>query len=154
MPSLSDLQIEADMMTDLDALTLTLWGEARGEPLSGIIAVAMVVMNRLKQRYKGDNTAAKVCLHTSPTGTFQFSCWRDEADAMGRMLERIVGNPHNLPPDLAKCREVAQEALAGQLADNTRGANHYYEKSIPTPYWAKDLTPLVEIGKHRFFNVA
>ena len=62
MPNILSPQTQA-----IDILARTLWGEARGETLSGKEAVACVILNRLKKtNAKGlfwwGNTLEEICL--------------------------------------------------------------------------------------------
>lgn len=138
------------MMTDLDALTLTIWGEARGEPIEGKIGVAMVMRNRVLAHYRGALTFVAVC-----TAHAQFSAWTDEAAQMQAENELLTGDPtlaaHS---SLRLCLEIARATIAGLLCDNTRGANHYYAKTIPPPNWITGAVPIVTLGNQVFYNVA
>lgn len=139
-------------MTDLEALILTLAGEARGEPLEGLIGVAQVIRNRVLSKYRGDTTFLAVCLHPQ-----QFSCWLDQKEYLDGLLKRIrIGAP--LSADLQRCKEVARATLAGLLADNTHGANHYLTDQLwdspSCPVWAKEIIPTRTLGNHVFLDVA
>lgn len=139
-------------MTDHDALTLTIWGEARGEPIEGKIGVAMVMRNRVQDRYRGAQTYVDVC-----TAHAQFSAWTEEINAMQAEAAMLTGDPtliHHPDPVLRLCAEIATATMAGTLADNTAHANHYYAASIPAPAWAQGAPLLASLGAHRFFNVA
>jgi N-acetylmuramoyl-L-alanine amidase len=63
-------------MSDIDILARTIYGEARGEKIGGMEAVASVVINRVKRaekkngRYWWGNSVRDVCLKK-----WQFSCW-------------------------------------------------------------------------------
>ena len=132
-------------MTDVEALALTIWGEARGEPIEGLIGVAMVMRNRLATHYRGAKTYVDVC-----TAHAQFSAWTEEAT---QMQSEMAEFPHP-DPVLRLCIQVAQATMAGTLADNTHAANHYYADTTPTPSWAKGGTILAHLGHHLFLNVA
>lgn len=137
-------------MTDLDALTLTLYGEARGEPIEGLIGVAMVIRNRVQARWRGDTTYDAV-VHAPA----QFSCWTEEKDQLARAAQ-LLGSA-TLPPDLARCQEVAVATLAGTLADNTHSANHYLTAflyhSQACPSWALGIKPLATLGRQVFLSL-
>ncbi len=139
-------------MTDLDALTLTLYGEARGEPLEGLIGVAMVIRRRVLDKYRGDLTYAAVCRHPQ-----QFSCWMDQQDVLST-AERLLQQGRDLPVALQRCRDVARATIAGTLADNTFTANHYLTHELwdspSCPAWAKGISPLRTLGNHVFLSVA
>jgi N-acetylmuramoyl-L-alanine amidase len=136
-------------MTDLQALILTLLGEARGEPIEGKIAVAMVIRNRVLSKYGGAQTYADVCLAKA-----QFSAWTEEAAQMHQADIELSGG--HADPTLAICEEIARATITGTLADNTGGANHYLTtallKSTP-PNWAKGVTGR-EIGAQTFMRLA
>ena len=72
---------------DVDALARTVFGEARGECLSGQEAVASVILNRVafsgrRGGYWWGNTVYEVC-HKP----WQFSCW-NQNDPNRRLLEQ------------------------------------------------------------------
>ncbi len=148
------------MSYDLDILARTIYGEARGEPIDGKIAVANVVLNRtriaqelFKERGKvfshlfGNGTVAGACLRP-----YQFSCW-NEKDPNSEKVKKIKAS------DLyfAECITVAKMALAGLCIDNTQGSTHYHVTSIGfPPSWKgngePDKEPVVIIGSHSFYN--
>lgn len=140
-------------MTDRDALSLTIWGEARGEPIEGKVGVAMVMRNRVLAHYRGALTFEAVC-----TAHAQFSAWIDEATEMQAEAELLTGDPtlaHHPDPVLRLCCEIAAATIAGTLADNTRNANHYLTAALyqrATPVWAKG-TPVLTLGSQVFLNV-
>ena len=137
-------------MTDLEALTLTIWGEARGEPIEGQIGVAMVMRNRLLEHYCGAQSYVEVC-----TAHDQFSAWAQEREQMQTASQALVWTASQVwQPALRLAHQIAQATLDGKLADNTGGANHYYASSIPAPQWALDQPVLAVLGAHRFYKVA
>lgn len=139
-------------MTDRDALCLTIWGEARGEPIESKIGVAMVMRNRLLQHYRGANTFVEVC-----TAHAQFSAWTEEAAQMQAEQELLTGDPtlaRHPDPMLRLCLEIARATMAGLLADNTRGSNHYYAATIAAPNWTSGAFANARLGNHLFYAVA
>jgi len=134
-------------MTDESAFCLTIWGEARGEPIEGKIGVACVIRNRVVAHYRGAVTYAQVCQAHE-----QFSAWSDEAVAMAAEQKALAGGA----PDatLLLCREIAKAIMANLIPDITRGANHYYATTIAPPSWAVGQPLLVALGRQRFYNVA
>lgn len=137
-------EILGDRTAAADTLARTLWGEARGEKLAGLRAVAAVVLNRASHRrvHWWGRSIVGVC-----RAPMQFSCWN--------------GNDPNLPKLLAVttsdsrfkiCQDVADEALDGLLgADCKIGATHYHTKSI-RPKWAAGKVPCADVGNHLFYN--
>lgn len=104
-------------------------GEARGEPYEGQVAVAAVIMNRVKSS-KFPNTIAGVIYQKS-----QFSCVTD-----GQFNEPIEEN--------STVYKAAQEAMNG--ADPTNGALYFYNPSKTKSKWLFSLKTVKTIGKHKF----
>ncbi|MCQ4158752.1 cell wall hydrolase [Roseomonas sp. GC11] len=131
-------------MNDLQALARTLYGEARGEGLLGIRAVASVILNRAAHpnpRRFGASISA-VCLKP-----FQFSCWNQSDPNRPKLVALDLSSPA-----AAVCLQVAWEALMGRLADTTGGADHYHTVSVSPP-WARGMTPTATLGSHVFYAI-
>ncbi len=115
-------------LSNLEALTRVVYGEARGESDKGKIAVAWTVKNRASK--SGKSIAYEA---TKPS---QFCCYS------GEMKETNAKE---------KCEKIAQETIDGQNSDPTGGATFFYS-GTKVPSWAKDKDPCAEIGKHKFFK--
>ena len=138
-------------LSDLDLLALTLWGEARGEPVEGLCAVANVIRNRVRRGAWGTTYAAVV---RAPQ---QFSCW-DRAGGVKNFtqLQTLTDAvQHGDVPDdpvLRTCYWIAEGALRGVLPDNTGGSCHYHATIIPIfPRWARGVPAQAIIGAHTFY---
>lgn len=134
------------MNNDADILARTIYGEARGESISGQEAIASVVLNRVafakrKGRYWWGNNVAEVC--KAPK---QFSCW-NENDANCRLLQKV--DETNI--SFCICKRIALRALSGVLEDMTNNATHYHTLKV-RPKWAYGKIPCAEIGHHAFYN--
>ena len=134
----------------VDILARTIWGEARGEGEAGMIAVAAVVLNRVRisqdhgGRYWWGRDIASVCQARS-----QFSCWNP-----GDPNRAKLGAVDDSDPSFRIARSVAADAVAGRIDDPTFGATTYKVASLPWPYsWGHPRLPLVEIGRHAFYNL-
>lgn len=144
-------------MTDLDTTAQTVYGEARGEGVMGMDAVASVIRNRVaiaQQHVEdhdtphplfGDGSFADCCQRPE-----QFSCWNKGDPNLPLILD--------LSPDSGVTAQIAFNAAAaaldGTLVDNTNGATHYYSTSLPEPpYWAKGKLPSARIGRQLFFKL-
>lgn len=145
-------------MTDLSALspveilTLTLIGEARGEPIESQVGVANVIRNRVlarKQSYRS------ICLQP-----FQFSCWNDEDPNRALLLtiadDLIAGRALDIPSRL-QCLCIARGIVNSEIMDNTKGSLNYlttklYESSH-RPAWAKSVYYAIAHGNHTFFKI-
>ena len=104
-------------------------GEARGEPYVGKVAVAAVVLNRVKSP-SFPNTISGVIYQS---GAF-------DAVADGQI---------NLTPDEDSLR-AARDALNGW--DPTGGCLYYYNPATATNGWIWSRTVQLSIGKHNFAN--
>ncbi len=130
----------------VDTLARTLWGEARGEPVRGIEAVAAVVVNRVRvaERKGGHWWGASVIgVCRKP---WQFSCWNEGDPNRPKLLAVTASDPV-----FATCLRVARRAVTGLLPDPTGGATHYHHVRIH-PSWARGHTPCAEIGRHLFYD--
>lgn len=134
------------MTDDIDVLARTIYGEARGEKLNGMEAVASVVLNRQKiskqkKKYWWGNSIAEICKKPK-----QFSCW-NKNDINYGLISRVDENN----PVFCICKRIAMRAVSGFVEDKTRGATHYHTKSI-RPVWTLGKIPCCEIGSHIFYN--
>ena len=136
----SDDRTPADV---LDILARTLFGEARSEALIGVVAVANVIMHRVRRGGWWGKDVAGVCL--SP---HQFSCW-STADWNTRNLARMHRATLTSPP-FQECHLVARLAMIDALSDVTSGATHYHTRGVK-PGWANVLRRTKEIGAHIFY---
>ena len=112
---------------NLNLLSRLIYGEARGEPYTGQVAVGAVVMNRVKSS-SFPNTISGVIYQS---GAF-------DATTDGQI---------NLTPD-STARKAAQDALNGW--DPSYGAIYYFNPATATNKWIWSRPMTVTIGKHRF----
>ena len=130
---------------DLDILSRTIWGEARGESRIGKVAVAWVIMNRTSHIRRWPKDVMGVCLEK-----YQFSCWL-EKDPNREKMRQIDGN------DLMfrECQAVAYMVCMGLEPDPTQGADHYLVTKIADKTkWSKGEKPVCTIGHHSFYKLA
>ena len=112
---------------DLNLLARLVYGEARGEPYSGQVAVAAVVLNRVKSS-SFPNTIAGVIYQN---GAFDV----------------VKDGQINLAPD-STAKKAAQDALNGW--DPSYGAIYYFNPKTATNKWIWSRPATVTIGNHRF----
>ena len=122
-------------------MAATVWGEARGEPFEGKVAVAWVIINRSRKPGWWGEDIRSVC-----TARWQFSCWFDAQAERVRFVDERNEK-------FAACLDVAKRVMAGEIADPTGGADHYYADYIAAPKWARGRTPTARIGRHLFFRL-
>ena len=113
--------------SDLNLLARLVYGEARGEPYTGQVAVAAVVLNRVE--------------HSSFPNTVSGVIYQKGA------FDVVADGQINLTPnDTAK--KAAQDALNGW--DPSNGAIYYFNPSTATNKWIWSRPYVKTIGKHRF----
>lgn len=113
--------------SNVNLLARVVYGEARGEPYTGQVAVAAVVLNRVKSS-KFPNSISGVVYQS---GAF-------DAVADGQI---------NMTPDTT-AKKAAQDALNGW--DPSYGAIYSFNPSTATNKWIWSRPMTVTIGKHRF----
>lgn len=121
--------------TTVEILARTLWGEARGQGATGMQAVCNVIQNRAKNPGWWGHDLRGVCLAPE-----QFSCWNANDPQAARMRGPIDDAA------FAQAIAIANKAVAETLPDITRGADHYFAETIPTPAWAYGRTPTFVYG--------
>lgn len=112
---------------NLNLLARLVYGEARGEPYTGQVAVAAVVLNRVKSS-SFPNTISGVIYQSGA-----FDVVRD-----GQI---------NLTPNSTAIK-AAQDALNGW--DPSYGAIYYFNPATATNKWIWSRPMTVTIGRHRF----
>ena len=113
--------------SDLNLLARCVYAEARGEPYTGQVAVAAVVLNRVENS-AFPNTISGVI----------YQPWAFTAVNDGQI---------NLTPN-STAYKAAQDALNGW--DPTYGCLYYYNPQTATSSWIWSRKTVVTIGKHVF----
>lgn len=129
-------------LSDADLLARCIWGEGRGEKVEGKIAIAHVVLNRVRAKSWYGRSISDVILKP-----LQFSCFNANDSNLPQILK--------LSPDcaeLAFCKAIAELVIRGHLKDDpTGGATHYHAAGCK-PSWASKLEFLCRIGNHLFYK--
>lgn len=113
---------------ELDLLARAIYGEARGEPYTGQVAVAAVIVNRVLSN-KFPNTFAEVIYQ-------------------GGQFNAVSDGQINLIPD-QKAYRAARDALNG--SDPTNGALYFYNpKTATRTSFFRGRRVITEIGDHLF----
>ena len=113
--------------SDVTLLSKLIYGEARGEPYTGQVAVGAVIMNRVRNN-SFPNTIAGVIYQP---GAF---------DAVSDGQINMTAN--------STAKKAAQDAINGW--DPSYGAIYYFNPSTATNKWIWSRPMTVTIGKHRF----
>lgn len=124
----------------------TVWGEARGEPWLGKLAVAYVIRNRVEDPGKdwwGDDIIG-VC-----TKPWQFTC-QHPSDPNYAKLKAVADRD----PVFLECRRAVAVAFAGSEPDPTHGATTYKVRGTKASWDAAvaHVEPVV-IGRHAFWRL-
>ncbi len=131
-------------LDELEVMTLTVWGEARGEGPDGQAAVAWVIRNRAQwepRSWWGGDVRA-VCLKP-----WQFSVWNEGDPNRDKMLGLDPSDP-----TLRSIREICRGVLAAEIGDPTKGCTHYCTH-VSRPPWRSGRDPKVRHGRHEFFDL-
>src|SRR3990167_4403406 len=112
---------------EIDTVARTIYGEARGEAHEGMVAVACVIMNRMKaQKRRWGLTPHKVCKKP-----WQFSCWNKR-----NPNRPVILSVTQDCPIFKKCLEIAEQAVSGKLEDITDGTTYYHASWMKkAPRW-------------------
>lgn len=112
---------------DVNLLARLVYGEARGEPYTGQVAVAAVVLNRVRNS-NFPNTISGVIYQK---GAFNV----------------VDDGQINLTPN-STAKKAAQDALNGW--DPSYGSIYYFNPATATNKWIWSRPHVITIGKHRF----
>lgn len=113
--------------SDLYLLARCIYGEARGEPYTGKVAVGAVILNRVKSK-EFPNTISGVIYQP-----WAFTAVNDGQINLGTNDE---------------CLRAAQDSLNGW--DPTYGCIYYYNPKTATNQWIRTRKIVLTIGKHVF----
>lgn len=113
--------------SDVNLLARCVYAEARGEPYVGQVAVAAVVLNRIK--------------HSQFPNTISGVIYQPYA------FTAVADGQINMQPD-SNALKAARDAMNGW--DPTYGAIYYYNPAIATSKWIFSRKVVVTIGRHVF----
>ena len=113
--------------SNVNLLARLIYGEARGEPYTGQVAVGAVVMNRVKSSSFPNSISGVIY----QSGAF----------------DAVRDGQINLTPD-STAKKAAQDAINGW--DPSYGAIYYFNPSTATNKWIWSRPMTVTIGRHRF----
>ncbi len=113
--------------SNVNLLARLIYGEARGEPYTGQVAVGAVVMNRVRSSSFPNSISGVIY----QSGAF----------------DAVRDGQINLSPD-SNAKKAAQDAINGW--DPSYGAIYYFNPSTATNKWIWSRPMTVTIGRHRF----
>lgn len=121
----------ADYLTinqaQIDLMARVVYGESRGEPFEGQIAVAAVILNRV--------------FSSEFPQTIEEVIYQDLA------FTAVADGQYNLTPN-AQAYQAVRQAIAGY--DPTYGATYYWNPATATSRWVWSREVTLKIGQHVF----
>jgi hypothetical protein len=129
-------------LAEENCLARAIYFEARSESDLGQMAVAKVILNRVKSPEYPNSICGVVYQGTQRRNSCQFSFACD-------------GLPDDIrqPAAWSQAKRVAQRAIAGdpKVAAKLGGALHYHADYVK-PKWAKSMRKAIKIGRHIFYT--
>jgi spore germination cell wall hydrolase CwlJ-like protein len=130
--------------TEYTCLTEAIYYEARSENFSGKLAVAQVVLERLRR----DDFPNTICSVVHDGVYWKGNIVRDKC-----AFSYYCDGKHERMPNI-KAKEdasyMATLALDGVKLNNTEGATHYHAVYVK-PFWSDILRYLTQVGHHLFY---
>ncbi len=125
---------------ELHCLSEAIYYEARSERLSGQMAVAEVVQNRVKSKHYPNSICGVVYQGAERRTGCQFTFTCDGSTAL---------QPRGKHWD--RSQKVAQMMITGIARPMTQRATHYHTVNID-PHWSSSLQMTKTIGSHKFYR--
>ncbi|WP_257099046.1 cell wall hydrolase [Pseudovibrio flavus] len=125
----------------LRCLAEAIYFEARGEPYDGQVAVAQVVLNRVKNPAYPATVCDVVYQNEHMRNACQFSFACD-------------GQPEAVFPGRAwrQAKAIAAKAVDGEVHLDSVGASTHYHATYVSPKWAPHMKRLRKVGDHIFYR--
>ena len=125
----------------LNCLATAIYFEARGESYRGQVAVAQVVINRVKHKLYPGTICSVVFQNQSKRNACQFSF------ACDGIPEHVADKK-----SWTQAEDIAKKVTNGSLyLTEVAGATHYHATYV-NPRWAGRMTRVTHIGLHRFYR--
>ena len=122
-------------------LAEAIYFEARGEPERGQMAVAQVIVNRVKNPAYPDTTCGVVYQNQEMRNACQFSF---ACDGIRDVINDAAA--------WAMAERIASDALAGRIWLPEIGSSTHYHATYVHPDWADEMQLMARIGVHRFYR--
>lgn len=126
---------------ELWCLATAVYFEARGESYRGQVAVAQVVLNRVKDHRYPDTICGVVFQNQNRRNSCQFSF------ACDGIPETI-----NDQKSWAQAEDIAQRYTSGELYLTEVGDSTHYHATYVRPAWAPRMQKVTQIGLHVFYK--
>jgi len=127
---------------ELRCMATAIYFEARDEPLKGQIAVAQVIMNRIRSPFYPKTICGVV--------------YQGERNRHGCQFSFTCTGKHNSvreKPEWATAVKLAKQVIAGEVwLDDVGYATHYHATYVHPP-WRHELDKICQIGGHIFYKM-
>ena len=143
----------AELEAQTGCLAIALYHEARGEDELGQIAVAQVIINRVKSRKYPDTICRVVYQNTHKPNRCQFSfaCdGRSDGPQVTKTWRQIAELAKAITCQSACGYHVRRDPALSQLGSAFNRASHYHAVRV-RPYWSRVLDRSGRIGRHIFY---
>jgi hypothetical protein len=121
-------------------LSTAIYFEARGEPVRGQVAVAQVILNRVRSPVFPETICGVVYQGQMHKGCqFSFTC------------DGHTDNPRN-DEQWATAQDIAKQITAGELWLPEVGYSTFYHANYVSPRWAGSMSKIDKIGRHIFYK--
>jgi len=127
---------------ELHCLALNIYFEARGEPTTGQLAVAMVTMNRVRSKRFPSSICGVVWQKRQFSWTHDGKSDRPRDKKAWTLAQKVA--------NFVYYKYDTFRTLSNGALDLTKGALHYYAPKLADPYWAKSKQVTRQIGGHLF----
>jgi spore germination cell wall hydrolase CwlJ-like protein len=128
-------------LAEENCLAKAVYFEARSESELGQLAVAKVVLNRVKDANYPKTICGVVYQGSDHRNSCQFSF---ACDGIADEVKNKAAWDHS--------KLVAQKAIAGDQTIRVIGAATNYHADYVRPRWAKEMRKLIKIGRHIFYT--
>jgi spore germination cell wall hydrolase CwlJ-like protein len=128
-------------LAEENCLAKAVYFEARSESELGQLAVAKVVLNRVKDPNFPKTICGVVYQGSDRRNSCQFSFACDG-----------VADEVKSKAAWERSKRVAQKAIAGDQTIHVIGAATNYHADYVSPRWAKEMRKLIKIGRHIFYS--
>jgi hypothetical protein len=127
---------------ELRCMATAIYFEARDEPVKGQIAVAQVIMNRIRSPFYPKTICGVV--------------YQGERNRHGCQFSFTCTGKHNSvreKPEWATAVRLAKQVIAGEVwLDDVGYATHYHATYVHPP-WRHELDKITQIGGHIFYRM-
>jgi hypothetical protein len=128
-------------LAEQDCLARAVYFEARSEPEMGQLAVAKVVLNRVKDPNYPKTICGVVYQGSDRNNSCQFSFACDG-----------LSDQPTVRSAWKQANEVAAKAMAGDKSIEIMTAATHYHADYVTPKWAASFKRVIKIGRHIFYS--